>query len=181
MPSAPARRCPVSSHPSTRAVLTLALGLGLATAGSGCGRCGGAIRQLRVYSVEACGSDECREENGVVRVGPDMNVRIVGDGPNEDSSALLADSGIGPASFFLLDDDDARVAVTIAGDAGGHSCRNGVGFGLQPDAPLPPGAYTLVLLIDDLDWPLVGGAATQTYEGRSAFVRELEVVAAPEG
>lgn len=65
-----------------------------------------------------------------------MSVRVVGDGPNDEPEALLADSGIGAESFFLL------------------------------------GA---------LDWPLAGRANARSWDGRSAFVRELEVVAPDEG
>jgi hypothetical protein len=45
------------------------------------------MRELRISSAE-CGLEA---------------VRIVGDGPNDESDSLLADAGIGPESFFLLD------------------------------------------------------------------------------
>jgi hypothetical protein len=159
----------------------LVVGLGSMLAGAGCGHCDGAIRQLRINSVDVCGLEECTEAGGVTRVGPDMSVRIMGDGPNDESEALLADSGIGEESFFLVDENDERVAVRVTGDAGGHSCRNGVGFNLQPEEPLAVGTYTVVLVLDDLDWSKVGRAGTQSWEGKAAFVREIEVVAADEG
>lgn len=157
------------------------VGLGSMLAGAGCGHCDGAIRELRIKSVDVCGLEECTETSGVTQAGPDLSVRIVGDGPNDESASLLADSGIGEESFFLLDENDERVAAGITGDAGGHSCRNGVGFNLQPEEPLAVGTYTVVLVLDDLAWPKVGRAETQSWEGRTAFVREIEVVAGDEG
>ena len=159
----------------------LVLALGSTLAGAGCGHCDGAIRELRINSVDVCGLDECTETSGVTQAGPDLSVRIVGDGPNDESASLLADSGIGEESFFLLDENDERVAARVTGDAGGHSCRNGVGFNLTPEEPLAVGTYTVVLVLDDLSWPKVGRADTQRWEGRTAFVREIEVVAADEG
>lgn len=114
----------------------------------------------------------------MVTAGPDMSVRVVGDGPNEDSESLLADAGIDGSNFFLLDAAGEHVAVTLEADAGGHTCRNGIGIGLRPEQPLDPGTYTLVLVLEDLQWPLEGGAAVQSHEGKSAFVRRIEVTTA---
>jgi len=150
-------------------------------AGAGCGHCDGAIRELRINSVDVCGLEECEAAGGVTTVSQDVSVRIMGDGPTDESDALLADSGIGPETFFLLDADDQRVAATVTGGSGGHTCRNGVDFELIPEETLPLGTYTVVLLLEDLDWPKVGRADTQTWEGKRAFVRELEVVAPDEG
>ena len=155
----------------------------IALASAGCGHCDGAVRRLRINSVGVCGLEDCAAEGGVTKVGSDVTFRIVGDGPNDESDALLADSGIGEQSFFLVDENDEVVPATVTGDAGGHTCRNGVGFGLQPDEPLPLGTYTVVLVLDDLDWPLVARTDTQKWEGKLAFVRELEVIEAvdPQG
>ena len=60
--------------------------------------------------IDVCGLEECTETSGVTRVGPDLRVRIVGDGPNDESASLLADSGIGEESFFLLDENDVFLA-----------------------------------------------------------------------
>ncbi|MBZ5710737.1 Ig-like domain-containing protein [Nannocystis pusilla] len=159
------------------AALGVVLGLGLTAAGAGCGNCDGAIRELVVRSADACHLEDCVEDGGVYHVGPDVSLRVVGDGPNEESEPLLSDSGVAADTFFLLDQDGQRVAATVGADAGGHACRRGVGFNLTPDEPLAPGTYTAVLLLDDLAWPLAGGAAVQRHEGKDAFVRQLEVVA----
>lgn len=161
---------------ATCAALGVVLGLGLSAGGAGCGSCDGALRELEVRSVDVCKLEDCVADGGVYRVGPDVNLRVVGDGPNEESGPLLRDSGVAADTFFLLDKDGQRVAATIGADAGGHTCRNGVGFSLTPDEPLAPGTYTAVLLLDDLAWPLTGGAAVQRHEGKDAFVRQLEVV-----
>lgn len=162
---------------ATCATLGVVLGFGMAAAGGGCGSCDGAVRELLVRSADACSLESCTENGGVTRVGPDVNLRVVGDGPNDESEALMRDSDISSDTFFLLDSAGQRVAATVTGDAGGHTCRRGVGFNLTPDEPLAPGTYTAVLLLEDLSWPLTGGAAVQEHEGKEAFVRKLEVVA----
>jgi len=130
---------------------------------------------LQVLSLDACDSSPCEAEDGVFHVTNDLRLRIVADGPNDDSESLLADAGITPNNFFMLDADDAIVATTLSGNAGGHVCRNGVNFGLEPDEDLAPGAYTVVLITSDLAWPLLGSPSLQTYEGKAAFVRKLHV------
>jgi hypothetical protein len=155
----------------------LGLALGLTTTGAGCGSCDGAVRELNVRSAAVCSLEDCAESGGVYRVGPDVNLRIVGDGPNEESGPLLSDSGVGADTFFILDEGGQRVPATVTGDAGGHTCRRGVGFTLTPDEPLAPGTYTAVLLLEDLSWPHVGDAAVQRHDGKEALVRKLEVVA----
>ncbi|MEZ4453272.1 MAG: Ig-like domain-containing protein [Nannocystaceae bacterium] len=164
-------------HPLRSRLLTAAVGLVLLQGSPGCGHCDGAVRTLEIRSVDVCGLDECAAAD-TIQVGADVSFRIVGDGPADESDALLADSGVSASTFFLLDGADAPVAATVGGDSGGHICRNGVGFSLQPDAPLAPGTYTLVVDLDGLSWPLVGGAETQTHEGRRAWVRTIEVVPA---
>jgi cold shock CspA family protein len=159
------------------ATLGLGLSVGLTATGGGCGNCDGAIRELELRSVEACDLDVCVADGGVYRVGPDVTVRIVGDGPDDEQDVLLGDAAISAKNFFMLDEAGQTVAATIGASAGGHSCRNGVNFGLTPDAPLPAGTYTVVLVLEDLAWPLAGGPTVQTHDGKDAFVRTLEVVA----
>lgn len=68
--------------------------------------------------------------------------------------------------------------MTPEGGSGGPIGRNGVGFSLIPDEPLAPGEYTLVLLLDEIDWALNGDHAfgqEKTYEGAKAPMRELVV------
>lgn len=162
---------PSLAHPRLLALSVLLLvGLDL-----GCGHCDGAVRDLEIRSVDGCGLDACVEASGVYAVSGDATFRIVADGPSDDDDALRGDSGVDASTFFLVDADGALVPGTVSGDAGGHTCRSGVNFHLSPDAPLAPGTYTLVVDLEGIAWPLVGGLATQSHDGREALVRTIEV------
>jgi hypothetical protein len=140
--------------------------------GAGCGHCDGAIRGMDVWrGLEP-------EENPGDDIEADAYFRINGDGPNEDSEALLRLSGVDGESWQLLDADGASIDAEIGWWAGGHMCRNGVAFELRPSAPLEPGSYTLVLWLDDVVWPVVGEAKAlrTTRDNRSVLLRTYEVV-----
>lgn len=166
----------------TRARRSIVFGFGLLLASvalAGCGHCEGAIRRMRAQRAD-CHEDECRARAGErVTIAADETFRIGGDGPNEGSEALLGASGIdGEAWFLIAEASGERVPATIDGDAGGHSCRYGVGFNLRPEAPLPAGDYTLVLRLDAVAWPLVGRdpyGERGSVDGAPALIRRFRV------
>lgn len=127
---------------------------------AGCGHCEGGIRAM---------------EGG--EASPDDGFSIVADGPGSvTSEELVADAGIDAEAWFLLDAAGEPVPATISGDWGGHSCFEGNTFTLVPDAPLAPGDYTLVLILDAIAWDYLGDeGAVETWDGERALVEAVTV------
>jgi hypothetical protein len=145
---------------------------------AGCGHCDGAVRVMFANAEGAPASREHRGEPAVDRTKPfaipaTAQFRLTGDGPLGTSDKLLAVSRIGPQTWVLLDESGRPVNSTITSDAGGHMCRNGVGFTLVPSAPLEPGDYRLVLRLTDIAWPAVEDV--DSHDGKSAIVRLYRV------
>ncbi len=142
------------------------------------------MRQIGWLVIGAAGWAGCGHCDGGIRgmdggeVAPDATFSILADGPGSmTSDELLADAGIDAETWFLLDDTGAVVPSAVFGDWGGHSCLNGNTFTLAPDAPLAPGAYTLVLRVDALAWDYIGEEdALDTYEGEPALVVAVTVL-----
>ncbi len=162
--------------PSLALAPLLAAGIG-ASIGGGCGDCSGAIRLMSAQQSDCTECSETADERVVIE--PEESFRLTADGPSAESDELVADASIDGDAWFLIDEASGEaVPATISGDSGGHVCRNGVGFSLVPDEPLAPGKYTLVLLLDAIDWPLNGDHAfgqESTYGGALALVREFVV------
>ncbi len=149
----------------------------LAFLASGCGYCGGAFRLMRAQRAELYAWPPPRgPANEPLVIAPDERFRINGDGPKISGAHLLALSNVSEATWFLLNDTTAeRVPSSISADSGGHMCRNGVGFNLEPTKPLTAGRYTLVLLLSQLKWPLVERGELRSYRGGDAIVRHYVV------
>ncbi len=164
-------------------VCELALLCAAVTAGvAGCGYCGGALRLMRAQTAELY-----RWPGGTkldlpepVPIQPNERFRVRGDGPKAPPAELLQRSGITAAAWFLVRDSTGEhVPAKIGADSGGHMCRYGVGFNLEPLAPLAPGRYTLVLRLDQIAWPMVEDEERRTFEGKPAMVRRF-IVETPE-
>lgn len=165
-------------------LLLLVCGATLGLADAGCGHCDGALRDVRALRAEwmrGRGGDKKDHQRGPQaaapeEIGADESFRIVGDGPKRGGPELLQLSGVDARSWVLLADATGEpVPAHVTADAGGHMCLRGVGFNLQPRAPLAPGAYTLVLYLDRLRWPLLHDEHRTTHAGRPAFVRRFRV------
>ncbi len=162
-----------------RAALLVSIAGGAGLIAGGCGHCDGAVRRMRAQLADCRG--ECPEPpQEQLTIRPTETFRIGGDGPKADSELLLSASGVDVDTWFLVAEASGEVVpATIVGDAGGHSCRYGVGFNLVPEAPLASGDYTLVLRLDALSWPHVGRdpyGGLSTFEGAPALVRRFRVV-----
>lgn len=117
------------------AVVACALLLG----GTGCGRCEGAVRGLKV--------DPPFEGS--------LSFTVWGDGPGSVTSDELRElSGIDETTFFV-EGPDGLLDEEVVGDWGGHSCLNGVNFGIYAEQ-VPPGEYEATLRIEALAWPFRG-------------------------
>jgi len=96
----------------------------------------------------------------------------------DDPAVLLAAAGIGSQTWFLVDEHDAVVASRIEAiqHRSAHSCASAAGFNLLPEAPLEPGVYRLVLLVDRLSWPLLRGRVElSSWAGEAALVQYYRV------
>ncbi len=148
-----------------------------ASVGGGCGDCGGAIRLMKAHQSDCTECTETARERVVIE--PDESFGLIADGPADDSEELLADASLDGEAWFLLDEASGEaVGATISGNSGGHVCRKGVNFSLVPEEPLAAGDYTLVLLLDEIEWPLIGAHAfgeERMFDGQPALVREFVV------
>jgi hypothetical protein len=159
-------------------LITAALTLEL-TSGCWPGRCGGALRGTPMVGFTGEHAP-CTEGPSCAEViPPERGFHQKGDYARvDDPAVLLGEAGIDAQTWFLLDERDAIVTSRI--DAfqhnSAHSCASAIGFNLQPEAPLEPGVYRLVLLIDRLHWPLLrGDVAMSSHRGEAALVQFYRV------
>lgn len=142
----------------------------------GCGHCDGALREMRASPL---GGGSIRDEDPrgqPTNIEPGEHFRISADGPAAADESLLVLANIDATHWFLLDDaTGAHVPARLTATAGGHSCKNGVTFEMTPEARLPAGSYTLVLVLDGVRWALVDDDERAAFQGRPAMVRHYRV------
>lgn len=156
----------------------------LITIAPGCwpGRCGGVLRGTP--AVTFVGERQtCTEGPACAEpISPDQGFHQNGDFARVDApEVLLEASGIGPESWFLVDQAGTLVPsrITASQHDSAHSCASAIGFDLVPDAPLAPGVYRLVILSERLEWSILrGGVESSTYAGEPAIVQYYRVPAA---
>lgn len=145
----------------------------LAVALPGCfpGNCDGAFRWL-----SAAGEPSETERSRTMPIPPGATFALSSDSAEATPAELLERSKVSPATFFLIG-PRGRVAAQIEARyfQSAHSCANAASFTLTPAAPLAPGDYTVVLLIDKASWPAVFDDDVTTYEGGRALVRRYRV------
>lgn len=159
--------------------------LSIVQLGSGCwpGRCSGALRgtpRVNFTGEHAPCTDgpACAEP-----ISAEMGFHQSGDFARvDDPSSLVGEAGLDAQSWFLVDEHDAVIASRIAASQhdSAHSCASAIGFSLQPEAPLEPGVYRLVLLVERVRWPVLrGGVELSSWAGEAAIVQYYRVDAAP--
>jgi hypothetical protein len=157
------------------------LSLSLLAPLAGCwpGRCGGALRGTpRVtFTGEAAVCTEgpaCAEE-----IPAEASFHQGGDFARvEDPGVLVGESGLSAESWFLADEAGVVIASHIVPEQheSAHSCASAVGFDLVVDAPLAPGVYRLVLMVDRVRWPVLRhGVALSSWDGERAIVQYYRV------
>ena len=148
---------------------------------SGCwpGRCGGALRGTPMVSFAGDHAPCTEGPQCAELIAADSGFHQRGDFARvDDPSSLLSSSGLAASSWFLVGEDDAPISSRIEAmqHASAHSCASAVGFDLVPEAPLPPGVYRLVLLVDRIHWSVLPqGVDVGTWEGEDAIVQFYRV------
>ena len=152
------------------AVLLLLAG----SAGCWPGRCDGAFRALFAHGAARGAAGPGAPPASIV---PGASFTLNADSQRRSAAELLAASGIGAESYFLEGPGGSRVPATIEAVpiTSAHSCASAATFTLRPLAPLTPGDYTLVVLIDATRWPAVYSGDVETFRGRPALVRRYRV------
>jgi hypothetical protein len=154
--------------------ITAALVLALET---GCGRCGGALRgpHTTCTAGPACATPMEAEQQFVL-------VADFGQVKNYDEwqvqERLLEESGIGPQSWFLVDEQGTVVPSRIhaqqyrrtCGFAPRFRCEASTIFVLIPEAPLELGVHRLVLLVERVHWPLLDDDSLSSWNDEPALV-----------
>ncbi|MFO7567414.1 MAG: hypothetical protein R6X02_32525 [Enhygromyxa sp.] len=150
---------------------------------SGCwpGRCGGALRGTPMVAFTGEHAPCTEGPSCAELISPERGFRQKGDYARvDDPSVLLAESGVDSRTWFLVDERDAIVPSRVEAiqHSSAHSCASAVGFELRPDAPLEPGVYRLVLLVERVRWPLLrGSVALSSWAGEPALVQYYRVEA----
>ena len=114
------------------------------------------------------------------RLEPDAGFHQRGDFARvDDPSALVAKAGMDAGSWFLVDESGATIPATIRAvqHDSAHSCASAIGFELVPELDLAPGVYRLVLLVEQVRWPVLRqGVALTSWDGQPAIVQYYRVV-----
>jgi hypothetical protein len=160
-------------------IALLALAMPVALGGCWPGRCGGALRgtprvgfggEQQPCSAGPTCAEAIDADHGFHQKADFRRV--------EDPAALLEESGINARSWFLVDERGAAIPSQIEPiqHESAHSCASAAGFNLQPEAPLEPGVYRLVLLVERVRWPLLRGEVELgSYAGEPALVQYYRV------
>lgn len=132
------------------------------------GHCDGAFRALR-SNGEVFGEAQ-------TKIAATESFTLAADFEQATPEQLLAHSKVSAQSFFVVG-PSGRVDAEVSAQSftGAHSCANAASFKLTPKAPLAPGEYTVVLLLDEVAWPSIDDDHLATWEGKRALVRHYRV------
>lgn len=126
------------------------------------GHCGGAIRGVNPEPGEPFAATSYWWLN--VDTGEKSGPALLAASKITAENVLLA----GPQGRISVD-LDARIATSA------HSCASAGSIEIKPRAPLVPGDYTLVILLDQIAFPAIDDDDVGTWQGHRAIVRRYQV------
>lgn len=143
------------------------------------GRCGGALRGTPTVTFVGDRSPCTDGPECAQPITPEQSFHQNADSSRvEDPSTLITAAGLDASTWFLIDERDSVIASRIEAlqHESAHSCASAAGFVLRPAAPLEPGVYRLVLLVERVKWPLLRqGVALSSWAGEPALVQFYRV------
>jgi hypothetical protein len=126
------------------------------------GHCSGAIRGVNPETEDT--------------FPPDSFWFITVDTGEKDPAVLLAKSGM-TSSTVVLEGPQGPVPIDLTPQiaSAAHSCAGAGSIHVQPRAPLPPGDYSLVIVLDQIPFPALSNDDVHTWHGHRAIVRTYHV------
>lgn len=132
------------------------------------GRCDGGLRALLPLPFKGQSLAELDRDNAYFAINLDTNLKT--------GTEVLVESGLDSASV-LLEGPAGRVPLTIDAsvNTSAHSCASAGSLTARPVAPLAPGDYTFIVLLDKSRWKPIHDDDATSWRGQRAMVRTYRV------
>lgn len=94
----------------------------------------------------------------------------------KNGSDILEKSSLDPTSVVLQGaNGPVPIKLEAFSNPSAHSCAGACGLNVSPEAPLEPGDYVFVILLDQAKWPAVDDDAVSRWQGHPALIQRYHV------